>query len=86
MSEVLLEVKNLCKSFEGVVAVEDVTFDLLRAETLGIVGESGSGKTTVARCILRAIDPDTGTVRFNSSNGWVYLTNLPHREDRKSVV
>ncbi|HJN50420.1 MAG: ATP-binding cassette domain-containing protein [Pseudomonadales bacterium] len=80
MSEVLLEVKNLCKSFEGVVAVEDVTFDLLRAETLGIVGESGSGKTTVARCILRAIDPDTGTVQFNSSNGWVYLTNLPHRE------
>ncbi len=80
MSDVLLEVKGLCKSFEGVAAVEDVTFDLLRAETLGIVGESGSGKTTVARCILRAIDPDVGSVRFNSSKGWVELHSLPDKE------
>lgn len=80
MSEVMLEVKGLCKSFDGVAAVQDVTFDLLRAETLGIVGESGSGKTTVARCILRAIDPDNGTVRFNSSHGWVDLHNLSDKE------
>lgn len=80
MSEVMLEVKGLCKSFDGVAAVQDVTFDLQRAETLGIVGESGSGKTTVARCILRAIDPDIGTVRFNSSLGWVDLHNLSDKE------
>ena len=73
MKEVLLEVNNLHKSFEGVNAVDDVSFDLYRAETLGVVGESGSGKTTLARCILRAIDPDSGTIRFKSQNGWVDL-------------
>ncbi len=82
MNEAMLEVRGLCKSFNGESAVEDVTFDLLRAETLGVVGESGSGKTTLARCILRAIDPDEGTVRFNSSDGWVDLHNITE----KSIV
>ena len=76
MNKVLLEVKNLEKSFDGVSAIEDISFDLMRAETLGVVGESGSGKTTLARCILRAIDPDAGTIRFNSQNGWIDLHNL----------
>ena len=80
MKEVLLEVNNLHKSFEGVNAVDDVSFDLFRAETLGVVGESGSGKTTLARCILRAIDPDSGTIRFNSENGWVDLHSLEEND------
>ena len=76
----LLEVESLSKSFDGVPAVQDVSFDLRRSETLGIVGESGSGKTTLARCILRAIDPDEGTVRFNSAGGWVELQGLSAKE------
>ena len=80
MSDVLLKVRELSKSFDGQAAVEDVTFDLQRAETLGVVGESGSGKTTLVRCILRAIDPDAGTVSFNSANGWVDLHNMSERE------
>ena len=76
----LLEVESLSKSFDGVPAVQDVSFDLRRSETLGIVGESGSGKTTLARCILRAIDPDAGTVRFNSAGGWVELQGLSAKE------
>ena len=76
MSEPLLEVRALSKFFDGVAAVEDVSFDLARAETLGVVGESGSGKTTLARCILRAIDPDAGTVRFNAAAGWTNLHDL----------
>lgn len=78
----LLEVKNLRKYFPiraGILrtvvgqvrAVDDVSFELRRGETLALVGESGCGKTTTARCILRAIDPMSGEIRFRSENGEV---------------
>ena len=59
----LLSVTNLCKSFADVQVVRSVSFDVEESTTLGIVGESGSGKTTLVRSILRAIDPDSGSVR-----------------------
>ena len=46
----------------GVKAAEDVNFSIKPGRTLGIVGESGSGKSTVARCIMRLIDPTAGKV------------------------
>jgi len=63
----------------GIVkAVDDVSFDLAPGETLGLVGESGSGKTTVVRCALRAIDPTSGSVRFQLPDGrTVDLASLP---------
>ena len=79
-NKILLQVKNLSKTFDDYLALDDISFDLKRADTLGVVGESGSGKTTLARCILRAIDPDLGNVNFNSSNGWVDLTDLKHKD------
>jgi peptide/nickel transport system ATP-binding protein len=50
-------------------AVDGVSFTIDRGETLSLVGESGCGKTTTARCILRAISPTAGEIRFLASTG-----------------
>ena len=66
----LLTIREMTKTFplrgttKRVQAVDDVSFTIGRGETLGLVGESGSGKTTVGRCILRLIEPDTGDIVF----------------------
>jgi oligopeptide transport system ATP-binding protein len=76
--ENLLEVMHLTKRYQrtaGVfargkadaqfAAVGDVSFDVARGETFAIVGESGCGKTTLARMLLRLIEPDSGELRFD---------------------
>jgi peptide/nickel transport system ATP-binding protein len=80
-----LEVVDLVKHYRGggrlavggvaVHAVDGVSFSLGRGEVLGLVGESGSGKTTVAKCILRLVEPTSGTVRL----GGTELTGLSRR-------
>ena len=71
----LLSVRNLRKEFPikkgvfsrqvgAVKAVNDVSFDVARGETLGVVGESGCGKTTTGRAILRLLEPTSGEIEF----------------------
>src|ERR1044072_6544327 len=68
--EDLVRVRGLFKRFpvagsdDVVRAVDGVTFEIFRGETLGLVGESGCGKSTVGRCLLRLIEPTAGHVLF----------------------
>jgi ABC-type microcin C transport system duplicated ATPase subunit YejF len=75
----LLEVQNLkvhfpvrhgvfARSREFVKAVDGVSFQIERGETLGLVGESGCGKTTVGRAIVRLVEPTAGSIRFEGED------------------
>src|SRR4051795_9188969 len=74
--ETLMEVRDLYKHFPihagffrrqvgAVQAVDGVSFDVLRGETLGLVGESGCGKSTTARLLMRLLDPTSGSISFD---------------------
>ncbi len=86
--EPILEVRGLVKQFaakrtmlgklvaEGVRAVNDVSFDLMPSETLGVVGESGSGKTTLGRCIMRMHEPTSGQILYRGRGTDTEITGL----------
>ena len=88
--EVILKVQNLKKYFPirrgvfrrqvgEVKAVDDISFEVYRGETLGVVGESGCGKTTAGRTIIRLYEPTSGHVYFNGKD----LATLSGGELRK---
>jgi ABC-type glutathione transport system ATPase component len=91
MAMALLEVRNLTKTFPlgesmfgggasgEVRAVDGVSFDIAKGETLGLVGESGSGKSTLGRLILRLIEPSAGSIRYEGRD----LLAASHAEMRR---
>jgi|YelNatPaOPRAMG01_1025707.scaffolds.fasta_scaffold00025_71 oligopeptide transport system ATP-binding protein len=90
-NEILLEVKNLKKYFpikRGIIfskhvgdvkAVDDISFNIRKGETVGLVGESGCGKSTVARVIIRLLEPTDGSIIFEGRD----ITKISQEELRK---
>ncbi len=62
MNMPILSVRNIEKSFGGIRAVRDVSFDVQRGEILGLIGPNGSGKSTLFNCILGQLKPENGEV------------------------
>jgi oligopeptide/dipeptide ABC transporter ATP-binding protein len=86
-NEKIVEVKNLKMYFPitrgllrrkvgDIKAVDDISFDINKHETLGLVGESGCGKTTTGRCILRLYQPTSGSIIFSG----IDISKLPERK------
>jgi peptide/nickel transport system ATP-binding protein len=79
-AEPLVSVRNLAKTFDGGIrAVDGVSFDIPRGQTLALVGESGSGKSTTARMVLRLETPSAGSVEFDGQD----ITSLAGPELRR---
>lgn len=69
MTDPLLALRGIAKTFRrggrDVVALDDVSLDLARGETLALVGPSGSGKSTLARVVMRLVEPGSGSLQFD---------------------
>ncbi|QFT01688.1 Oligopeptide transport ATP-binding protein OppF (plasmid) [Labrenzia sp. THAF191b] len=90
MSDTVLEIRDVSLTFKGkcgvldvvagrpprdVNALNGVSLELHRGETLGVVGESGCGKSTLARCIVRLYQPKNGEIRFNGTD--IFAAGVP---------
>lgn len=71
--EVLIQAKNVSKSFGGIKALDNMSFDLFQGEILGIIGPNGSGKTTLLNIVTGFTKPDSGKIFFRNKE----LTGLP---------
>jgi branched-chain amino acid transport system ATP-binding protein len=79
----LLTVVQVTRTFGGVVAVDDVSLDVLEGEIVGLIGPNGAGKTTLFNLITRLYRPDRGEISFGGES---LLRTPPHRIVRRGIA
>ena len=68
LANTLVEVRKLTKTFDGVTAVDDISFNIYEGEVLGLLGPNGAGKTTTIHMLLDVVSPNSGTIVFAGKN------------------
>jgi len=76
-NDILLSAKNLSVRFGGVLAVNNVSFDVKQGEVFTLIGPNGAGKTTVFNLISRIYTPTTGEIAYLGPKGMLKLTEQP---------
>jgi branched-chain amino acid transport system ATP-binding protein len=79
----LLEVKNVTRRFGGIVALDDVSFDVAAGEIVGLIGPNGAGKTTAFNVITRLYRPDSGELTFEGES---LLSTPPHQVVARGIA
>jgi branched-chain amino acid transport system ATP-binding protein len=79
----LLQLRNITRRFGGVVALDDVSFDVRQGEIAGLIGPNGAGKTTAFNVITRLYRPDSGDVSFDGDS---LLRTPPYKIVRRGIA
>ena len=79
----LLSIRDVTRRFGGIVAIDEVSFDVDRGQIVGLIGPNGAGKTTLFNVITRLYKPDSGELDFDGKS---LLRTPPHRVVRRGIA